>query len=120
MFPEITDILQNIPHERPYAKKLPCWKNFPAPHVILSPLFCTLADVVKIWGSITFSDLNDAFEPESKFQAELLRHCLMTSTCEKELVPQTSTKQLDEFVEHRGKAGQMIHFLIFSSFLVDF
>ena len=84
VFPKITDILQNIPNDRPYSslKAFLLKKYSSTTSDSVSALLHTRRrgdDSVLDYFQRLKTTLGDAFEPESNFQTELLRHCLLNS-----------------------------------------
>ena len=113
MFPKITDILQNIPNDRPYCslKAFLLKKYSSTTSDSVSALLHTCRrsdDSVLDYFQRHKTTLGDAFEPESNFQTELLRHCLLNSVDVDVRINLYHFKHLplDEFVKHADQLLQ--------------
>ena len=113
MFPKITDILQNIPHDHPHSslKVSLLEKLFSTTRNNVSALLHTCRcgdDSVLDYFQRLKTTLGDAFEPESNCQTELLRHCLLNSV---DIDPRMNLYHyehlpFDEFVKHADRLSQ--------------
>ena len=82
VFPKITDILQNIPHDHRYfslkASLLEKFSSTTRDNVsALLHTFPRCDDSVLDYFQRLKTTLSDVFEPKSNFETELLRHCLL-------------------------------------------